>query len=165
LYLHFVSDCPNPKRTQIFDHLRSAKLSTTIKRMASLSSKSSGQKNVLGQPLETCGTDPVTGFFRDGCCNTGPNDLGVHTVCCIVTEKFLAASARLGNDLSTPMPQYGFPGLKEGDRWCVCAGRWLEVHQAGAACPVVLEATHEATLEIIPFDILLQFAVIPKTLH
>jgi len=122
-------------------------------------------KNVLGQPLEPCGTDPLTGFYRDGCCNTGPDDRGVHTVCCIVTADFLAASARLGNDLSTPMPQYGFPGLRPGDRWCVCATRWLQVHRAGAPCPVVLEATHEATLEIIPFEVLLQYAVIPKTLH
>jgi uncharacterized protein (DUF2237 family) len=107
----------------------------------------------------------MTGFYRDGCCNTGPNDLGVHTVCCVVTAEFLAASARLGNDLSTPMPQYGFPGLQPGDRWCVCAARWLQVYQAGAACPVVLEATHENTLDIVPFETLLEFAVIPKTLH
>jgi uncharacterized protein (DUF2237 family) len=123
------------------------------------------QKNVLGQPLEPCGFDPVTGFFRDGCCNTGPQDLGLHTVCCIVTEEFLEASEKLGNDLSTPMPHYGFPGLKAGDRWCVCAGRWLQVVQTGVACPIVLEATHEATLDVIPFETLLQYAVIPKTLH
>jgi uncharacterized protein (DUF2237 family) len=123
------------------------------------------QKNVLGQTLETCGVDPVTGFFRDGCCNTGPDDLGVHTVCCILTDEFLATSKRLGNDLSTPMPQYGFPGLKAGDRWCVCAARWLQVQEAGSPCPIVLEATHENTLEIIPFEILLQYAVIPTTLH
>lgn len=123
------------------------------------------QKNVLGQALETCSVDPMTGFFRDGCCNTGPDDRGLHTVCCIVTEEFLEASARLGNDLITPMPQYGFPGLKPGDRWCVCAGRWMDVYKAGAACQVVLEATHEATLEVIPFEVLLQYAVIPKTLH
>lgn len=86
-------------------------------------------------------------------------------MCCIVTEEFLEASARLGNDLITPMPQYGFPGLKPGDRWCVCAGRWMDVYKAGAACQVVLEATHEATLEVIPFEVLLQYAVIPKTLH
>ena len=123
------------------------------------------QKNVLGQPLEPCGFDPLTGFYRDGCCNTGPDDRGLHTVCCVVTEEFLAVSAELGNDLSTPMPQYGFPGLKPGDRWCVCAGRWLQVVKAGAACPVVLEATHEATLEVVPFETLLEHAVIPKTLH
>lgn len=125
----------------------------------------STQQNVLGQPLQTCGCEPMTGFYRDGRCRTGPEDLGVHTVCCVVTAEFLAASARLGNDLSTPRPQYGFAGLKPGDRWCVCAARWLEVQQAGAACPVVLEATHEDTLEIVPFDVLLQYAVIPKTLH
>ncbi len=123
------------------------------------------QKNVLGQPLDTCGCEPMTGFYRDGCCHTGPDDLGLHTVCCVVNEQFLETSARLGNDLSTPLPQYGFPGLKAGDRWCVCAARWLEAQRAGAACPVVLEATHEGTLEIVPFELLLQYAVIPKTLH
>jgi uncharacterized protein (DUF2237 family) len=107
----------------------------------------------------------MTGFYRTGCCETGDDDPGVHTVCCVVDKAFLAASKALGNDLSTPMPQYGFPGLKPGDRWCVCAGRWLQAHRAGAACPVVLEATHEATLETVPFEVLLQFAVIPKTLH
>jgi uncharacterized protein (DUF2237 family) len=122
-------------------------------------------KNVLGESLQTCGSDPVTGFFRDGCCNTDERDLGMHTICCLVTDEFLEASARLGNDLITPMPQYGFPGLKAGDRWCVCAARWLDVQRAGAACPVVLEATHEATLEIVPFEVLLEYAVIPKTLH
>jgi len=127
--------------------------------------QSTTAKNVLGQPLEPCGIDPMTGFYRDGCCNTGPDDLGVHTVCCIVTAAFLAASARLGNDLSTPMPHYGFPGLQPGDRWCVCAARWLQVQQAGFGCPVVLEATHENTLETVPFETLLEYAVIPKTLH
>ncbi|AFL89884.1 hypothetical protein Terro_3673 [Terriglobus roseus DSM 18391] len=122
-------------------------------------------KSVLGQPMQTCGCDPMTGFYRDGCCDTGPDDLGVHTVCCIVSEEFLAVSKHLGNDLSTPMPQYGFPGLKAGDRWCVCAARWLQVYQAGAGCPVVLEATHENTLRIVPFDVLLQHAVIPDKLH
>jgi uncharacterized protein (DUF2237 family) len=127
------------------------------------------QKNVLGQPLEPCGghedESPTTGFYRDNCCNTGPDDRGLHTVCCIVTAEFLAMSRQLGNDLSTPMPQYGFPGLRPGDRWCVCAARWLQVYEAGAACPVVLESTHEATLNVVPFETLLQFAVIPKTLH
>lgn len=123
------------------------------------------QKNVLGQTLEVCGSDPVTGFFRDSCCHTAPEDLGLHTVCCVVTSEFLETSARLGNDLSTPMPHFGFPGLRPGDRWCVCAARWLQVQQAGAACPVVLEATHERTLEVVPFELLLQYAVIPETLH
>ena len=123
------------------------------------------QRNVLGQPLETCGCEPMTGFYRDGCCNTGPEDFGMHTICCVVTQEFLETSARLGNDLMTPAPQFGFPGLKPGDRWCVCAARWLQVQRAGSPCPVVLEATHEATLQIVPFDLLLQYAVIPKTLH
>lgn len=123
------------------------------------------QKNVLGQTLEVCGSDPTTGFFRDSCCHTSPEDLGLHTVCCIVTAEFLSTSARLGNDLSTPMPHFGFPGLRPGDRWCVCAGRWLDVQKAGSACPVVLEATHERTLEVVPFELLLQYAVIPETLH
>ena len=122
-------------------------------------------KNVLGQPIQVCGCDPMTGFYRDGCCDTGPDDLGVHTVCCIVTEEFLQTSRKLGNDLITPAPHFGFSGLKAGDRWCVCAARWLQVFQAGAACPVVLEATHEATLRIVPFELLLQHAVIPDKLH
>ncbi len=125
-------------------------------------------KNVLGQPLDNCGCDPkgpTTGFYRDNCCNTSPDDLGVHTICCIVDAPFLAASKALGNDLSTPMPQYGFSGLKPGDRWCVCAARWLQVQQAGAACPIVLEATHENTLRIVPFELLIQFAIIPTQLH
>lgn len=122
-------------------------------------------KNVLGLPLESCGKNPLTGFYRNGCCDTGPDDTGVHTVCCIVSEEFLAVSKHLGNDLITPMPQYGFPGLKPGDRWCVCAGRWLQVYKAGAACPVVLEATHENTLQVVSFDLLLEHAVIPEKLN
>ena len=120
-------------------------------------------KNVLGQPLATCGREPTTGYYRTGCCETGPDDLGVHTVCCIVDEPFLTASKAMGNDLITPRSY--FPGLKPGDRWCVCAARWLQAQQAGAACPVVLEATHEATLKIVPFDLLIQYAVIPDQLH
>ena len=133
--------------------------------MPQVEPQKAASKNVLGQAMQTCGCDPMTGFYRDGCCDTGPDDLGVHTVCCIVSEEFLAVSKHLGNDLITPMPQYGFPGLKAGDRWCVCAARWLQVYQAGAACPVVLEATHENTLRIVPFEVLLQFAVIPDKLH
>ncbi len=133
--------------------------------MASLEPKKDIGKNVLGQPLATCGCDPMTGFYRTGCCETGPDDLGVHTICCIVDAAFLATSKQLGNDLSTPMPQYGFQGLKPGDRWCVCAARWLEVQRAGAGCPVVLEATHESTLNIVPFELLIQYAVIPEQLH
>lgn len=121
-------------------------------------------RNVLGQPLQLCGNEPMTGFYRDGCCNTGPDDRGVHTVCAIVTEKFLAVSKQLGNDLSTPAKHFGFPGLKAGDCWCVCAARWLEVYEAGAACPVKLESTHENTLRVVPFEILLQHAVIPDKL-
>lgn len=126
---------------------------------------SSAARNVLGQPLQPCGRDPVTGFFRDGCCNTGPEDLGLHTVCCIVTAEFLETSRRLGNDLATPMPQFNFPGLQPGDRWCVCAGRWLQAVQHGAPCPVVLEATHENTLQVVPFEQLVQYAVIPDQLQ
>jgi uncharacterized protein (DUF2237 family) len=142
-----------------------AKTEGTTDIMAHTEPASSRGKNVLGQPLSTCGCDPMTGFYRTGCCETGPDDLGVHTVCCIVSDAFLRASKALGNDLSTPMPAYGFPGLKAGDRWCVCAARWLQVQQAGAACPVVLEATHENTLKIVPFELLIQYAVIPDQLQ
>ena len=116
-------------------------------------------RNVLGGPLEPCGTDPVTGFFRDGCCSTGPEDVGRHTVCAVMTADFLAFSRTAGNDLSTPMPQYGFPGLKPGDRWCLCAPRWKEALDAGAAPKVVLEATHEETLAIVPLGVLKDHAV------
>jgi uncharacterized protein len=105
-------------------------------------------RNVLGEVLEPCSFSPMTGFFRDGCCNTGPEDLGVHTVCCEVTVEFLAFSKARGNDLSTPRPEFGFKGLAPGDRWCLCAARWQEAHLAGKAPRVVLRATHERTLEI-----------------
>jgi hypothetical protein len=105
-----------------------------------------GQMNVLGGRLAECSRDPLTGFYRDGCCHTGPDDRGRHTVCCVMTAEFLAFSQRAGNDLSTPRPEYDFPGLKPGDRWCVCAARWAEALAAGAAPKVVLEATHMATL-------------------
>jgi len=121
--------------------------------------------NVLGGELEPCGNDPVTGFFRDGYCSTGSEDLGSHTVCAVMTAPFLEHQRAVGNDLIAPMPAYEFPGLEPGDRWCVCAARWLQVEQAGAACPVVLEATHEATLSIVPFELLIQYAVIPDQLH
>ncbi len=114
--------------------------------------------NVLGQPLESCSTDPVTGFFRDGCCNTGPMDRGLHTVCALMTAEFLALSKYLGNDLSTPRPEYGFQGLKPGDQWCLCASRFLQAHEEGAAPKVRLAATHQATLGIVPLDILRQYA-------
>ncbi len=114
--------------------------------------------NVLGQPLEACSTDPVTGFFRDGCCNTGPMDRGLHTVCALMTAEFLALSKYLGNDLSIPPAEYVFKGLKPGDPWCVCAGRFLEAHEEGAAPQVRLAATHEATLAVVPLKILREYA-------
>lgn len=111
-------------------------------------------RNVLGEPLEPCGLDPVTGFFRDGCCDTGPEDRGSHTVCAQMTAAFLAFSKARGNDLSTPRPEFGFPGLKEGDRWCLCALRWREAYAAGRAPRVVLAATHERALEVVDlFDL------------
>ena len=106
-------------------------------------------KNVLGTPLQSCSTQPLTGFTRNGCCETGPEDTGSHTVCAQVTEEFLAFSQSRGNDLSTPRPEYGFEGLKPGDRWCLCAARWHEAAEAGFAPPVILEATHERALEIV----------------
>jgi len=108
--------------------------------------------NVLGTELETCGTDPMTGFYRTGCCDTGAQDQGVHTVCAVVTAEFLEYSVAQGNDLVTPHPEFSFPGLKPGDRWCVCADRWREAHEAGVAPPVVLEATHARTLEWVDLD-------------
>jgi uncharacterized protein (DUF2237 family) len=116
-------------------------------------------RNVLGSELEPCGVDPLTGFYRDGCCNSGDDDLGVHSVCVVATERFLAFSRRAGNDLSTPVRAFGFPGLKPGDRWCLCASRWLEAWQAGEAPPVVLASTHERTLELVPLELLERCAV------
>ena len=107
------------------------------------------QKNVLGENLEECSNNPLTGWYRDGCCNTGPMDRGKHTVCCLLTDAFLEFSKSVGNDLSTPRPEFGFDGLKAGDRWCLCANRWLEAAEAGCAPPVILESTHEKALEII----------------
>ena len=115
--------------------------------------------NVLGEPLKPGSFDPVTGFFRDGCCNTGPEDVGSHTVCIQVTAKFLEFSKAVGNDLSTPMLQYGFPGLREGDRWCLCAPRWQEALDAGFAPKVYLAATHEAALAYCELDDLKAHAV------
>jgi uncharacterized protein (DUF2237 family) len=114
--------------------------------------------NVFGETLESCSEDPVTGFFRDGCCNTDNQDLGSHTVCIEVTEKFLEYSRFRGNDLSTPMPQHGFPGLKEGDRWCLCAARWLEAYQQDMAPRVFLRRTHIKALDIVPLEILRRLA-------
>ena len=114
--------------------------------------------NVLGGALETCSTTPKTGFFRDGCCNSGPMDQGLHTVCAVMTDEFLALSKYLGNDLSTPRPEYGFLGLKAGDRWCLCAARFLQAHDEGAAPRVHLAATHERTLSVVSLDILRAYA-------
>ena len=115
--------------------------------------------NVLGGRLEPCSVEPRTGFYRDGCCNTGPEDLGLHVVCARMTVKFLAFSAERGNDLSTPQPEVGFPGLKPGDRWCLCAGRWREALDAGVAPPVVLSATHEEALAVVALDDLKHHAI------
>jgi hypothetical protein len=117
----------------------------------------SGQRNVYGEPLKGCSERPLTGFFRTGCCHTGPEDLGLHTVCVEVTAEFLAFSKARGNDLSTPQP--GFPGLKPGDRWCLCAARWREALEAGRAPRVILAATHEATLEIVDLKDLKSHAI------
>ncbi|MFC5301350.1 DUF2237 family protein [Azospira restricta] len=117
------------------------------------------QRNVFGGPLGTCGERPMTGFFRDGCCNTADEDVGVHTVCAVMTAEFLAFSKARGNDLSTPHPEFGFPGLQPGDHWCLCAARWREAWEAGAAPQVVLNATNEATLEIVSLDLLKPYAV------
>lgn len=114
--------------------------------------------NVLGGPLEACSTAPVTGFYRNGCCDTGPMDRGLHTVCALMTDEFLAMSKYLGNDLSTPRPEFGFAGLKAGDQWCLCAARFYQAHQEGAAPKVRLAATHRRTLDIVPLEILKLYA-------
>ena len=119
------------------------------------------ERNVLGGPLASCSREPLTDFFRDGCCRTGPDDAGVHTVCALMTEAFLEFTVEAGNDLVTPQPQWGFPGLLPGDRWCLCAARWLEAANAGKAPPVILEATHEQSLAIVPLALLQQHAVKP----
>ena len=115
--------------------------------------------NVLGAPLTPCSTDPVTGFFRNGCCDTGPADHGAHTVCAVMTAEFLALSKYLGNDLSTPRPEFGFAGLKPGDQWCLCAARFLQARDEGAAPRVRLSATHQKTLDIVPIEVLRDHAV------
>ena len=117
------------------------------------------QRNVLGGELEPCGTDPLTGFYRDGCCTTGPEDLGSHTICAVVTAEFLAHQRAIGNDLSTPRPQFAFPGLTPGDRWCVTAMNWARAYADGVAAPVVLAATNRAVLDIVPMSMLQQHAV------
>ena len=115
-------------------------------------------KNVLGTELESSSTDPMTGFFRDGCCNTGADDYGLHTVCVQVTDDFLEFSKAQGNDLSTPNPMYRFPGLTDGDRWCLCAARWLEAHERKMAPKVFLTRTHRRALEVVPLEVLRQYA-------
>lgn len=116
--------------------------------------------NVLGEPLMPCALDPLTGFYRDGCCNTGPEDVGRHVVCAEMTHEFLEFSRSVGNDLSTPMPMYGFEGLKPGDRWCLCASRWLEAYTVGMAPRVILASTHEAALEICDLEALQSHATV-----
>jgi uncharacterized protein (DUF2237 family) len=116
------------------------------------------QLNVLGGILESCCTDPMTGYFRDGFCKTDASDLGSHTVCAIVTAEFLQFSKLAGNDLITPRPEYSFPGLQPGDGWCVCASRWLEAKNAGKACPIKLSSTHQRALQVIPLEVLMEYA-------
>jgi len=122
-------------------------------------------RNVLGAELEPCSSDPMTGFFRDGRCSTGPEDRGSHTICAVVTDEFLSHQREIGNDLSTPVPQYQFPGLVAGDRWCVTAVNWLRAHEDGAAAYVVLASTHERALDIVPLAALREHAVdVPRDL-
>jgi uncharacterized protein (DUF2237 family) len=116
-------------------------------------------RNVLGGELEQCSGDPLTGFFRDGCCRTGPGDFGAHTICAVVSEEFLEFQRTIGNDLSTPVPGFDFPGLKPGDRWCVTALNWLRAHEAGVGAFVVLASTDERTLDLVPLEVLQQYAV------
>jgi uncharacterized protein (DUF2237 family) len=117
------------------------------------------ERNVLGGQLEVCGRKPLTGFYRDGCCRTDAEDLGSHTICAVVSAEFLEFQQRIGNDLSTPVSAYGFPGLQPGDRWCVTARNWLLAHEAGVAAFVVLACTHERALEVVPLEVLKQYAV------
>ncbi len=117
------------------------------------------ERNVLGGPLQSCSAEPLTGFYRDGCCRTGPEDLGSHTICAVVSAEFLAYQQSIGNDLSTPVPEFHFPGLEPGDRWCVTALNWLRAHEAGVGAYVVLGATHEQALELVPLEVLERYAV------
>lgn len=120
------------------------------------------ERNVFGEPLEICCTKPMTGYFRDGSCRTDNEDTGTHTVCAVMTEDFLMFSASMGNDLITPIPYYQFPGLKEGDKWCLCVNRWIEAEKAGKAPKLILEATHEKTLKYTKLDLLVKHAFIKK---
>jgi uncharacterized protein (DUF2237 family) len=117
------------------------------------------ERNVLGEELAPCGTDPVTGFYRDGSCTGGPEDIGVHAVCAVMTTEFLEHQRSVGNDLTTPRPEWRFPGLQPGDRWCVVAARWRQAYDEGVAAPVVLASTHERALDVIPLDWLREHAV------
>ena len=117
------------------------------------------QLNIYNEPLEACSFDPVTGFFRSGCCETSEQDTGSHTVCAIMTEEFLKFSKSKGNDLSTPVPAFDFPGLNSGDRWCLCAARWLEAYEAGSAPSIIARATHRRALEIIPMEVMKEFSL------
>ena len=115
--------------------------------------------NVLGTPMEPCGSEPLTGFYRDGCCTSGPEDVGLHTICAVMTAEFLEHQGLIGNDLSTPRPEFRFPGLMPGDRWCVTAANWLKAYQDGRAAPVVMASTHERTLDVVPLEALAEHAV------
>lgn len=130
-----------------------------MERDAEIEQMRAEQRNVLGDALQVCSSSPLTGFYRDGYTTTGPDDLGSHTVCTLMTEEFLAHQASIGNDLSTPVPAFGFPGLKPGDQWAVCASRWLQAHRDGIDAPVLLRATNAAALEIIPLDALVTHAM------
>ena len=125
----------------------------------SLQEEMEAQRNVFGEIVETCSTRPLTGFYRTGCCHTGMDDVGLHTICVEMTAEFLAFSKMRGNDLSTPMPEFGFPGLQSGDRWCLCAERWKEALHAGMAPRVILRATHENTLEVVSIEDLKRYAI------
>ncbi len=155
--LHQEPLAPIPLKPMIYD--RNPCFHTIIDREVPPRRAMHPSINVLGTELKTCSSDPLTGWYRDGCCNTDENDRGSHTVCCVVTQEFLEYAKSQGNDLMTPAPHFSFPGLKPGDSWCVCARTWLAAVNEGAACPVDLEATHEEALSIIPFDLLETHAV------
>lgn len=131
---------------------------TAITLLMSLPTDKEPDTNVFGEPLLTCSTDPITGFYRDGCCSTGVSDRGTHTVCAMVTDEFLQFSLSRGNDLITPRPEYRFPGLKAGDKWCLCALRWKEALQAGVAPKLILEASHERTIDYVDLETLVKYA-------